>query len=97
MRKAFLLTGLILGCMSPSVASSQAAPFAAPLYVSAPASVPPQRSDPAFTLLRSELMDLRRQGLALRASDGGTLTAEHRDYIQVRIDAAYRRYHEARP
>jgi hypothetical protein len=47
--------------------------------------------------LRSEIIDLRARAIALQASDGGTLTAEHRDYIQVRIDAAYRRYHDSRP
>ncbi|HEV2817700.1 MAG TPA: hypothetical protein VGW40_10850 [Allosphingosinicella sp.] len=98
MRKAFLLTGLILGCMSPAVASGPL-PAPAPLVNGPPAAIPPPARDRAFIRLRSELRDLRRIGLALRESDGGTLTREHRDFIQARIDdafAAYRRHHSPR-
>lgn len=93
MRKAFLLTGLILSCVSPAVA----APVRdTPIVYGPPASIPPPRRDRAFILLRSEIIDLRQLGLALQASDGGTLKTEHRDFIQTRIDAAYRRYHNSR-
>jgi hypothetical protein len=92
MKKAFLLTALILGCMAPAFAE----PYPAPMIYQPPGPSLPPRSDRAFILLRSEMIDLRRLGLALQASDGGTLTTEHRDEIQARIDAAYRRYHNAR-
>jgi len=49
----------------------------------------------AFTRLRARLRELRAQGLAMRAADGGTLTPEHRAFIQARLDsaqAAYRHY-----
>jgi hypothetical protein len=98
MRKAFLLTGLVLGCVSP--AAAQLMLPGSPPIAAAPAPGLPQRSIPphgdrAFNQLRSEIIDLREQALALQASDGGTLTNEHRDTIQTRIDAAYRRYHFA--
>ena len=73
-------------------------PASAPIVNGPPASIPPPRSDRSLIRLRSELRDLRRIGLELRASDGGTLTTEHRDFIQTRIDAAlaaYRRFHNA--
>ena len=92
MRKAFLLTGLILGCMSPAVAAPL--PPSHPIVYGPPASIPPPR-DRAFIRLRSELRDLREIGLALRESDGGTLTTEHRDFIQTRIDAALAAYRQS--
>jgi len=95
MRKAFLLTGLILSCMSPAVA--QLLPAPAPIVNGPPAPTLPPRRSPGYTRLMSELRDLREIALALRESDGGTLTTEHRDSIQTRIDAAYRRYHNSRP
>ena len=94
MRKAFLLTGIILGCASPAVASPSLP--GAPLIYGPPASTPPPRIDHGFALLRSEIIDLRQRALALRASDGGKLTTEHRDLIQTQIDAAYRRYRNSR-
>lgn len=98
MRKAFLLTCLILGGMSPAAAQLMlpgTPPIAAaPAPGLPPRSIPPH-ADRAFNQLRSEIIDLRHQALALQASDGGRLTNEHRDTIQTRIDAAYRRYHFA--
>ena len=94
MRRAFLLTGLILGCMSPAVA--QLLPGSPPIAM-APGPSLPQRTIPphgnrAFNQLRSEIIALREEAIAMQAGDGGTLTTEHRDNIQSRIDAAYRRY-----
>ena len=84
MKKTFLLAGLILSWMSP--ADAQIPP---------PPAMPP-RADPAFLQLRDQLTALRQEAVALQASDGGTLTTEHRDSIQTRIDAAYLRYHNLR-
>jgi hypothetical protein len=36
--------------------------------------------------LRDKLLALREEGLKLRDSDGGTLTAEHRAYLQAKLD-----------
>lgn len=33
------------------------------------------------------LLELRRTGLKMRADDGGTLTPEHRAYLQAQLDA----------
>jgi hypothetical protein len=96
MRKAFLLTGLIVGCTSPALASPSPALPGAPLIYQPPSAMPPPRIDRAFETLRSEIIDLRQRALALRASDGGKLTSEHRDTIQAQIDEAYRRYRSAR-
>jgi hypothetical protein len=98
MRKAFLLTGLMLSCMSPAVALEPGSPMlpGSPMVYGPPGPSLPQRRDRAFTLLRSEIIDLRHQAIALKASDGGTLTTEHRDGIQARIDAAYQRYYATR-
>jgi hypothetical protein len=41
----------------------------------------------------ADMEALRKDGLALRAQDGGTLTPEHRAHLQARLDqinAAYR-------
>jgi hypothetical protein len=93
MRQAFLLTGIMLSCISPAVASPLPPP--SPIIYGPPASVPAPRRDRAFVLLRSEIIDLRQVGLAFQASDGGKMTTEHRDYLQARIDAAYQRYHDS--
>ena len=37
--------------------------------------------------LRGKLLALRDEGLKLREADGGTLTAEHRAYLQAKLDA----------
>jgi len=95
MRKAFSMSGLILSCMSPAFAAPP--PGHEPAYYGPPESIPPPARDRAFDRLVSELTDLREIALELQASDGGTLTAEHSDYIQERIDAAfavYRRHHD---
>ena len=84
MKKTFLLAGLILSWISP--AAAQMPP---------PPAMPP-RADPAFLRLRDELAALRQEAIALQASDGGTLTTEHRDSIQTRLDAAHLRYHNLR-
>ena len=96
MRKAFLLSALILGCMAPAFATPL--PPAAPVYYGPPPSIPPPAPDRAFRRLTAQMVELRRTALELRESDGGTLTAEHRDSIQTKIDAAfalYRRHHNA--
>jgi hypothetical protein len=36
---------------------------------------------------RDALLALRAEGLKLRDADGGTLTAEHRVYLQTKLDA----------
>ena len=96
MRTAVLLTALILGCVSPAVAAPSP-PGPSPVLYGPPSPSFPQRANPAYIRLRSELLELRRVGLEWRASDGGTLSAEHRDALQARIDAAYQRYFEAQP
>ena len=97
MRKPLLLAGLIVGCASPGGASPPATPsFGSPVWFGPPGVSVPQRSDRAFTLLRSVIVGLRQEAIALQASDGGTLTAEHRDSIQTRIDAAYQQYYRSR-
>ena len=58
----------------------------------------PQATDPMFhggiyvthrksTRKLRALMDLRREGVELQAKDGGTLTPEHRAYLQGKLDA----------
>ena len=94
MRKAFSMSGLILSCMSPAFAAPP--PGHEPAYYGPPESIPPPARDRAFDRLVSELTDLREIALELQASDGGTLTTEHRDSIQTRLDAAHLRYHNSR-
>ena len=96
-KKALLLSGLILSCLSPAIAERLPPPT--PVVNGPPPSIPPPAPDRAFRRLTSELVELRRIALELQASDGGTLTEEHRVYIQARIDAAfavYRRHHNSR-
>ena len=95
MRRVFFLAGLILAGMSPAIASAQGLSFSGSTMITGPAG-PPSRTDRAFTLLRSQIIALRQEAIALQARDGGTLTAEHRDAIQERIDAAYQRYYRTR-
>jgi len=58
----------------------------------APPSDPSMRI-PAFThqkysyRTQHELRDLREEGLKLRDADGGTLTPEHTQYLQAKLDA----------
>jgi len=94
MREAFSMSGLILSCMSPAFAAPP--PGHEPAYYGPPESIPPPARDRAFDRLVSELTDLREIALELQASDGGTLTAEHSDYIQERIDAAFAVYRRHR-
>ena len=47
--------------------------------------MPDSRSHHDSMLLR-ELAALRHEGLELRDADGGTLTDEHRDYLQTKLD-----------
>ena len=94
MRRAFLLSGLILGCLSPAFAAPPAG--LSSTYYGPPPSIPPPAPDRAYRRLVSELTELREIALELQASDGGTLTAEHSDYIQMRIDAAFADYRRRR-
>ena len=94
MRTARLMSGLFLGCMSPAFAAPP--PGHEPMYYGPPPSIPPPATDRAYRRLVSELTELRRVALELQASDGGTLTAEHSDYIQARIDAAFADYRRQR-
>jgi hypothetical protein len=94
MRKAFLMCGLILGCVSPALAAPP--PGFEPMYYGPPPSIPPPSADRAYRRLVAELTELREMALELQASDGGTLTAEHSDYIQTRIDAAFAEYRRQR-
>ena len=94
MRKAFLLSALLLSSVSPAFAAIL--PPAAPVVYGPPPSIPPPAPDRAFRRLVSELTELRESALALRASDGGTLTVEHRDSIQGQIDEAFAVYRRHR-
>lgn len=94
MRKALLLSALILGCTSPAFASPQ--DLGTQAFYGPPASIPPPARDRAFRRLASQLDDLRRIALEMRARDGGTLTSEHSDSIQVKIDAAFAAYRRHR-
>ncbi|HMG48623.1 MAG TPA: hypothetical protein VK614_14335 [Allosphingosinicella sp.] len=88
--------GLVLALASPAVA--QRAPAMSGTahqgYYLAGAIAPGQLSARAhaFGRLQSQLHELRRQGLALREADGGTLTPEHLAFIQERLDAAQAAY-----
>ena len=94
MRKALLVAGLILGGMSPAFAAPN--PGYAPVVYGPPPSIPPPAPDRAYRRLVSELTELRQIALELQVSDGGTLTEEHSDYIQARIDAAFAVYRRQR-
>ncbi|MBU6298849.1 MAG: hypothetical protein KGJ79_04735 [Alphaproteobacteria bacterium] len=37
------------------------------------------------------LLELRKEGLRLQAEDGGTLTPQHRAYLQAKLDAIQKR------
>jgi hypothetical protein len=95
MIRALLWSGLALALASPAVAqpistmsgADQAYPLAG-----AHATGQPTAGAHAFGRLQSELRELRRLGLALRAADGGTLSPEHLAFIQTRIDAALAAY-----
>jgi hypothetical protein len=41
----------------------------------------------SYKTIQTELLGLREEGLKMRAADGGTLTAEHRGYLQAKLDA----------
>ena len=95
MRNALLLSGFILSCASPAFA--QTIPATAPLGVNIPPpSIPAPRRDRDFDRLVSELTEVRQDALELRESDGGTLSDEHRDAVQARIDDAFARYRRNR-
>jgi hypothetical protein len=101
MIRRLLLTGLMVAAVAP--AAAQPMSTMAPRMDSGPnagavASGMPTAREHAFARLRATLLELRRQGLALRAADGGTLTPEHLAFIQARLDAAqaaYRPYRSA--
>jgi hypothetical protein len=91
MRKAVLLAAVMLGFPSPLIAQSRGAPSNRP-----PEPVLPRRSDLACSRLVADLRALRAEALVQQGRDGGTLTAAHRDMIQTRLNAAWRRYYETR-
>jgi len=75
-----------------------ALPAEATAIVMVPQSFGPQATDPMFhggiyithrksTRKLRALMDLRSEGVELQAGDGGTLTPEHRAYLQSKLDA----------
>jgi len=75
-----------------------ALPAEATAIVMVPQSFGPQATDPMFhggtytthrksTRKLRALMDLRSEGVELQAKDGGTLTPEHRTYLQGKLDA----------
>lgn len=94
MRNIVFLASLVLGGAAPALALPS--PPLAPVVNAPPPAIPPAR-DRDFLRLNSELLEIRRLGLELRADDGGTLTAEHRDLVQARIDAAFAEYRRRNP
>ena len=40
----------------------------------------------AYERIQTELLGLRQEGLKLREADGGTLTGDHRAYLQAKFD-----------
>ena len=104
MVRSLLLTGLAVAAAAPALAQPMGPTMPSRMehgdYSAAGTQAlgQPSARALAFSRLQAALRDLRRQALALRGADGGTLTPEHRALIQRRLDAAqaaYRPYRQA--
>ena len=61
-----------------------------PLFVGADRG--PSAQITAYKTFKQDMHDLYDRGNALRAQDGGTLTAEHREQLQARLNDVQRIY-----
>jgi len=98
MRQAVRLLVSMLVALTGSQALAQRSPplprpgYSSPYYQSYEA---PSADTVAARQYRGRLADLQRRALKLRRADGGTLSEQHRQEIQVKLDtiqAAYAPY-----
>ena len=87
--KSAAFAAFLLASAAPAFAGGMPA-----MPTSRPAQIAPDNTseeERARTKRQAELHDkllaLREEGLKLRDADGGTLTAEHRAYLQAKLDA----------
>ena len=87
--KSAVAAALLLAFCSPALS---AATLAIPTPY--PANLQPSRSTDAERAqakrqreLHDKLLAIREEGLKLRDADGGTLTEEHRAYLQAKLEA----------
>jgi hypothetical protein len=93
--KPIVIAAILVALRSPAVAGSMIGPS-----MSSPPPTAPQAQLHGDQMSQAErerakrqaelhdkLLALRDEGLKLREADGGTLTTEHRAYLQAKLDA----------
>jgi len=92
----YLIIVAVAGLMaSPVVAEPSTPPTTFGLQPTDPqfhGGYPPSRRIYEHSPKVQALLDLREEGLRLREADGGTLTEEHRAYLQKKLDAIQAEY-----
>jgi len=85
MKYAFAAVALLLA--APALAMGPMNTMTAPQPMPAQLQPDTLKQDRRGEKIRNELIQLRDEGLKLREADGGTLTQEHRAYLQQKLDA----------
>jgi hypothetical protein len=83
MKYAFAAAALLLATPALGQMNTMMAPQPMPAQLQSDTLKQDRRSEK----IRSQLIRLRDEGLKLRGADGGTLTQEHRAYLQQKLDA----------
>ena len=89
MRHAVLALAVLCGTAASALAASAVHPALRlqPTPYSAAARLQLGTRYDAYERIQTELLGLREEGLKLREADGGTLTGDHRAYLQAKFDA----------
>ncbi len=85
MKYVFAAVALLLA--APALAMGPMNAMTAPQPMPAQLQSDTLKQDRRGEKIRGELIKLRDEGLKLREADGGTLTGEHRAYLQRKLDA----------
>ena len=83
----YVLAAVALLLATPALAMGPMNPMTAPQQMPAQLQSDTLKQDRRGEKIRSELIRLRDEGLKLREADGGSLTGEHRAYLQQKLDA----------
>jgi hypothetical protein len=83
----YLFAAAALSLAMPALAMGPMNTMTAPQPMQAQLKSDTLKQDRRGEKIRSELIQLRDEGLKLRAADGGTLSDEHRAYLQQKLDA----------
>jgi hypothetical protein len=87
MKSLLFLVPVFAICASAALAAPMGGSMMGGTTTGAPNFAVPMLINDAQVRKANAMAALRNEGLKLRTADGGTLTPEHRQYLQARLDA----------